>query len=74
VDGFDPDAAAALTEALRPLGSAERAAQEKRYLKSDLEFIGVAVPDLRRAVKAAVNDHLAANGDTSASRDDAGRQ
>src|SRR5262245_52560804 len=37
VDGFDPDAAAAeLTEALRPLGSAERAAQEKRYLKSDL--------------------------------------
>ncbi|HEX7163653.1 MAG TPA: DNA alkylation repair protein [Trebonia sp.] len=63
MDGFDPDAAAAaLTEALRPLGSAERAAQEKRYLKSDLEFIGVAVPDLRRAVKAAVNDHLAANG------------
>jgi 3-methyladenine DNA glycosylase AlkD len=63
VDSFDPDAAAAtLTEALRPLGTAARAVQEKRYLKSDLEFIGVAVPDLRRAVKAAVKDHLAVNG------------
>ena len=63
MDGFDADAAAAaLTEALRPLGTAARAAQEKRYLKSDLEFIGVTVPDLRRAVKAAVKDHLAVSG------------
>jgi 3-methyladenine DNA glycosylase AlkD len=63
VDGFDAGAAAAaLTEALRPLGTAARAAQEKRYLKSDLEFIGVTVPDLRRAVKAAVKDHLAVSG------------
>jgi 3-methyladenine DNA glycosylase AlkD len=63
VDGFDPDAAAAsLTQALLPFGSAARAAQEKRYLKSDLEFIGVAVPDLRRTVKAAVRDHLVASG------------
>ena len=63
MDGFDPDAAAAtLTEALRPFGSTARAAQEKRYLKSDLEFIGVAVPDIRRVVKAAVRDHLAADG------------
>jgi 3-methyladenine DNA glycosylase AlkD len=63
VHGFDPDAAAAtLTQALRSFGSTERAAREKRYLKSDLEFIGVAVPDIRRVVKSAVREHLAANG------------
>jgi 3-methyladenine DNA glycosylase AlkD len=55
VDGFDPDIAAAeLTEALRALGTPARAVQEKRYLKSDLGFFGVAVPDVRRTVKAAV--------------------
>jgi 3-methyladenine DNA glycosylase AlkD len=62
-EDFDPEAAAAtLTEKLRPLGTTARAAQEKRYLKSDLEFIGVTVPDLRQAVKAAVKAHLAAAG------------
>ena len=68
MDGFDAEAAAAtLAETLRPLGTSERAVQEKRYLKSDLEFFGVAVPELRRAVKAAVRNHLAASarsGDT----------
>jgi hypothetical protein len=55
VDDFDPKAAAlALTEELRPLGTPEHAAQEKRYLKSDLEFFGVTVPEMRRVVKAAV--------------------
>jgi 3-methyladenine DNA glycosylase AlkD len=63
VHGFDPDAAAAaLTEELLVLGRPARAAQEKRYLRSDLEFIGVAVPDIRRVVKAAVRDHLAGSG------------
>lgn len=58
VDDFDPEAAArAVTEALRPLGTPERAAREKQYLKSDLEFLGVAVPDIRRTVKAAVRDY-----------------
>jgi 3-methyladenine DNA glycosylase AlkD len=38
-------------EALRPLGSPERAEQEKRYLKSELEFLGVRLPDLRSVVK-----------------------
>jgi 3-methyladenine DNA glycosylase AlkD len=58
VDDFDPEAAAlAVTDQLRPLGTPERAAQEKRYLKSDLEFFGVVVPDLRRVVKAAVRAH-----------------
>jgi 3-methyladenine DNA glycosylase AlkD len=58
VDDFDPDAAAlALTDELRPLGTPERADQEKRYLKSDLEFFGVTVPELRRVVKAAVRGY-----------------
>ena len=58
MDDFDPEAAArAVTEALRPLGTPERATQEKRYLKSDLAFLGVAAPDLRRAVKAAVRGY-----------------
>ena len=42
MDDFDPATAARVaTGALRPLGTPERAAQEKRYLKSDLEFIGI---------------------------------
>ncbi|MGH3293128.1 MAG: DNA alkylation repair protein [Trebonia sp.] len=58
MDDFDPEAAAlAVTEGLRPLGTPERAAREKRYLKSGLDFLGVPVPDLRRVVKAAVRAH-----------------
>lgn len=53
--GFDPEAAAAgVAGGLRPLGAPERAVREKRYLKSELEFFGVTVPDMRRVVKAAV--------------------
>ena len=37
---------------LRALGTGERAAQEKRYLKSDLEHLGVTVPALRKVVVA----------------------
>ena len=37
---------------LRGLGTAARAAQEKRYLKSDLEHLGVTVPALRKVVVA----------------------
>jgi 3-methyladenine DNA glycosylase AlkD len=63
VDDFDPEAAArAVTEALRPLGTPARAAQEKRYLKSDLEFFGVTVPDMRRAVRAAVRGYPGLDG------------
>jgi 3-methyladenine DNA glycosylase AlkD len=58
VDDFDPErAAVALTETLRGLGTPERAAQEKRYLKSSLEFFGVTVPVMRRAVVAAVRGY-----------------
>jgi 3-methyladenine DNA glycosylase AlkD len=55
---FDADAAALTVDGLlRPIGTKERAEQEKRYLKSDLEFIGVTVPDLRRVVKEAVKGY-----------------
>jgi 3-methyladenine DNA glycosylase AlkD len=36
-----------LEDSLRRVGSAERAASEKAYLKSDLEFAGVTVPVMR---------------------------
>ena len=42
--------AADFERALRPLGSPERAASERAYLKSDLEFAGVSVPAMRAAV------------------------
>ncbi len=48
---FDPEAAAAcVIGAMRPLADADRAVQEKRYLKSDLEFLGVSLPAIRQAV------------------------
>jgi 3-methyladenine DNA glycosylase AlkD len=52
---FDAVAAArVLAEELCAIGSPERGVAERRYLKSDLEFFGVAVPDVRRVVTAAV--------------------
>jgi 3-methyladenine DNA glycosylase AlkD len=58
MDGFDPEGAAlAVTDALRAVGTADRAAQEKRYLKSELEFFGVTVPAMRRVVRAAVRGY-----------------
>jgi 3-methyladenine DNA glycosylase AlkD len=45
-----PDAAA-IEHALRALGSAERAVNEKAYLKSDLEFTGTGLPAVRATVK-----------------------
>jgi DNA alkylation repair enzyme len=58
MDGFEPEGAAlAVTEALRAVGTAARAAQEKRYLKSELEFLGVTVPEMRRVVTGAVRGH-----------------
>ena len=64
MDGFDPEgAAAAVAGALRAAGMPERAAQEKRYLKSELEFFGVTVPELRRIVKGAVRDYPGLDAD-----------
>lgn len=47
-------AADALREQLEALGDPVRAVGQKAYLKSDLTFLGVRVPDVRRQVKAAV--------------------
>ena len=44
--------AASWERALRDLGSASRAAAEKAYLKSDLEFAGTGVPPIRALVTA----------------------
>jgi 3-methyladenine DNA glycosylase AlkD len=43
-----------ITDELRAVGSPERAAQEKAYLKSDLEFLGASVWEIRRVVQAFV--------------------
>ena len=42
---------------LRAAGTPERAAQEKRYLKSDLEHLGVTVPAMRKVVVAFRHTH-----------------
>jgi 3-methyladenine DNA glycosylase AlkD len=44
--------AAAIEASLRGLGTPERAASEKAYLKSDLEFTGTSVPAIRATVRA----------------------
>jgi alkylated DNA nucleotide flippase Atl1/3-methyladenine DNA glycosylase AlkD len=69
--GWDPDGPAprarkprghaaevkAIAEALRALGTPERAEGAKAYLKSDLEFLGVATPPLRAAAKEWLRAH-----------------
>lgn len=44
----------ALEAELRALSTPERAEQEKRYLKSDLQHLGARVPDVRRVVRASL--------------------
>jgi 3-methyladenine DNA glycosylase AlkD len=52
--GFDAEAAAAdVVAALRPLADPERAAGTRKYLKSDLDFLGVTVPGIRAVVAEA---------------------
>jgi 3-methyladenine DNA glycosylase AlkD len=46
------DLADLLTDELRAVGDPDRAAQEKAYLKSDLEFLGASVWEIRRVVQA----------------------
>jgi 3-methyladenine DNA glycosylase AlkD len=41
-----------LTDELRAVGTPARATQEKRYLKSELEFLGASVWEIRRVVQA----------------------
>ena len=47
----------ALEDELRPLGTSERAAQERAYLKSSLDFLGVSVPAGRAATKRFLRSH-----------------
>ena len=44
-------------QALRGQGSRKRAAGEKKYLKSNLDFAGVPVPDIRKLVNAWLREH-----------------
>lgn len=54
---MDPDAVADQVEAqIRALGTPERAEGEKRYLKSDLDFLGASVSEIRRTVMALAAD------------------
>jgi 3-methyladenine DNA glycosylase AlkD len=46
-------AAAQVVAALLPLADPERAAQASRYLKSDLDFLGVSVPAIRAVITEA---------------------
>ncbi len=66
--GWDPDTRPArrrkkppfvrqIESLLRPLGTAERAEGSKSYLKSDLDFLGVTTPDLRKAARVWLEDH-----------------
>jgi 3-methyladenine DNA glycosylase AlkD len=51
------DAAAQLQSSLAKVGTPERAAGEKRYLKSDLEHLGTTVGDNRAIVRAFAKEH-----------------
>jgi 3-methyladenine DNA glycosylase AlkD len=50
-------AAADLERALAAQGTPDRARNEKRYLKSDLRFLGVTMPVLRREARAFARAH-----------------
>jgi 3-methyladenine DNA glycosylase AlkD len=47
--------AAEIEETLRTAGTPERAAHEKQYLKSDLQFLGASVWEIRHTVKAVMD-------------------
>jgi len=48
---------------LRARGDPERAIGEKKYLKSDLEFLGASMRAIREIVKSFVRDHESLSGD-----------
>ena len=50
-------AATAIRARLEPLGTADRAVNEKRYLKSELEFLGVKVPAVRKEARAWLREN-----------------
>ncbi len=52
-----PSLVAELERSLAKHGTRQRAIQEKRYLKSELRFLGVTVPLIRREAKRFVREH-----------------
>jgi 3-methyladenine DNA glycosylase AlkD len=52
---MQPSLVETVTARLAREGNPERAAQEKRYLKSDLAFLGATVPQIRRVVREIVS-------------------
>ncbi len=53
-----------IEDRLRAVGRPERAAQEKAYLKSRLEFAGATVPETHRVVKDKISEHGPPSHDT----------
>jgi 3-methyladenine DNA glycosylase AlkD len=53
----DPPIATAIEQQLAELGTPQRAAGEKRYLKSELEHFGASLPATRRVVLATLAEH-----------------
>ena len=58
------DLVAQVEAALRAVSDPERARNEKRYLKSDLRFIGVKVPEIRRAIKPFIRSGVISDRET----------
>ena len=50
-------AAEEIESRLRSVATPERAAREKRYLKSELDFLGATMPQIRAAVKRVAREH-----------------
>lgn len=55
-----------ITRELRSAGTPERAEGEKRYLKSDFEFFGATLGDIRRTVRRVTNDRWEGDDDALA--------
>lgn len=55
-------AAELLHQQLASVGTPQRAAGERAYLKSDLQFLGATVPAMRKIVKSWLRSHEAAHG------------
>jgi 3-methyladenine DNA glycosylase AlkD len=51
------DTLGAVTARLRAAGTAERAAREKTYLRSELDFLGASVPEIRRTAAEVDRAH-----------------
>jgi 3-methyladenine DNA glycosylase AlkD len=64
VEGAGARIAAEIEAELRARGTPERAAHEKRYLKSELEHFGTTVPAIRAAVKQVAARHTPFEHDT----------